>query len=113
MDRKLKKQQNALLEILNEFIANKISNPGLEKQLIADKERNRFQVIVFGWENDQKLVNSTLLHFEIKNGKIWVQQNWTEIEVAKELMARGIPKQEIVLGFLPESMRADSEYAVA
>lgn len=113
MERKLKKQQVALLEVLQDFTANQIGNPGLEKQLIADKERNRFQVIVFGWENGKKLVNTTLLHFEIKNGKIWVQQNWTEIEVAKELMARGIPKNEIVLGFLPESMRADTEFAVA
>jgi len=54
-----------------------------------------------------------MLHLEIKNGKVWVQQNWTEIEIGKELMARGIPKTDIVLGFLPESMRADSEYAAA
>lgn len=113
MDRKLKAQQDALMDILQEFSSQPIGNQGLEKQLIADKERNRFQVIVFGWENDQKLVNTTLLHFEIKNGKIWILQNWTEIEVAKELNNRGIPKHEIVLGFLPASMRVDTEYAVA
>ncbi len=113
MDRKLSIQQNAVLELIQEFAANKIANNGLEKQLIVDKERNRFQVIVFGWENGKSLVNTTLLHFEIKNGKIWVQQNWTEVEVAKELMSRGIPKDEIVLGFLPELMRAETDYAVA
>jgi exopolysaccharide biosynthesis protein len=112
MDRLIKKQQNAVLDILQQFTSNPIGNKGLEKQLIADKERNRFQVIVFGWESNN-LVNTTLLHFEIKNGKIWVQQNWTEIEVAKELVARGISKKDIVLGFLPELMRADTEYAVA
>jgi len=59
MDRKLKKQQNVIMDILHGFTANKIGNIGLEKQLIADKERNRFQVIVFGWENGTKLVNTT------------------------------------------------------
>jgi XisI protein len=112
MDRLIKKQQKAVLDILQQFASNPIGNKGLEKQLIADTERNRFQVIVFGWESNN-LVNTTLLHFEIKNGKIWVQQNWTEIEVAKELVARGISKQEIVLGFLPEVMRSDTEYATA
>jgi hypothetical protein len=109
----IKKYQQAILDILEQFVAQKIANPGLEKQLIADTERNRFQVIVQGWENGKKFVNSTLLHLEIKGDKIWVQQNWTELQIAQELVKRGVPAEQIVLGFLPEYMREDSEYAVA
>lgn len=105
--------QNFILEILSEFASNPIANPGLERQLIADRQNHRYQVIVCGWENGEKFVNSTLLHLEIKNGKIWIQQNWTELQIAKELVKKGVPPTDIVLGFLPEFMRADSDYAIA
>ena len=109
----IKKYQQAILDILEPFAAQQIANPGLEKQLIADLVRHRFQVIIQGWENGNKFVNSTLLHLEIKEDKIWVQQNWTEIQIAQELVKRGVPATQIVLGFLPEYMREDSAYAVA
>ena len=87
--------------------------PTVEKQLIADLERTRFQVISFGWENEDKLVNAPLIYIEIKNGKVWVQQNWTEIEVASELVRLGVPRTDIVLGFVPAYARGDTAFAAA
>jgi len=109
----INKFQQAILEVLEPFANQKVANPGLEKQLIADTKRHRYQVIVQGWEKGEKFVNSTLLHLEIKDDKIWIQQNWTELQIAQELVKRGVPAEQIVLGFLPEYMREDSEYAVA
>ena len=109
----INKFQQAILEVLEPFANQKVANPGLEKQLIADTKRHRYQVIVQGWEKGEKFVNSTLLHLEIKGDKIWIQQNWTELQIAQELVKRGVPAEQIVLGFLPEYMREDSEYAVA
>jgi hypothetical protein len=102
----IKKYQKAILEILEEFAATPFSNS-------PDLKRNRFQVIGFGWEKEDILAYSTFLHFEIKNGKIWIQQNWTEILVATELVERGISKSDIVLGFVPEYARDATGYAVA
>jgi len=53
------------------------------------------------------------LHFDIINGKIWVQQNGTEWEVGDMLEAQGVPKHDIVAGFLPPELREYSTYAVA
>lgn len=106
--------QNAIMQIMEDFASVPFANaPTVEKQIIADLERNRFQVIGFGWENEDKLAHSTFLHFEIKNGKIWIQQNWTEIPVATRLMEQGVPKSDIVLGFVPEYARDETGYAVA
>jgi len=52
------------------------------------------------------------LHFDIINGKIWVQQNGTEWEVGEMLEAHGVPKHDIVAGFLPPELRGYSGYAV-
>lgn len=36
---------------------------------------------------------------EIKDGKIWIERDGTEIGVANELVEAGVPKQDIVLAF--------------
>ncbi len=111
---KIKKYQDAILHILENYAAVPFANtPTVEKQIIADKERNRFMVVGFGWENNDHLSYTTFLHFAIINDKVWVQQNWTEIPVGKRLMEQGVPQTDIVLGFVPEYARGETEYAVA
>jgi hypothetical protein len=53
------------------------------------------------------------LHLDIRDGKIWVQQNTTERQVAHDLMAMGVPKEDIVLGFQAPNMRAYTGFRVA
>ena len=51
------------------------------------------------------------MHFDIKDQKVWVQCNWTEIDVAQELIGQGVEKQDIVLGFIPAAERKYTGYA--
>ena len=76
---------------------------------------NRFLLMDLGWYKG-KFRYHVLFHLEIhpETGNIWVQQNYTEILLDIELEKfAGIPKEHIVIGFLPTSMREHSEYAVA
>lgn len=53
------------------------------------------------------------MHFDIIDGKIWVQQNMTEWEVGDMLEEQGVPKSDIVAGFLSPDLRTYTKYAVA
>jgi hypothetical protein len=48
-----------------------------------------------------------------KNGKIWLQQNTTDIDVGQELIDMDIPKEDIVLGLHPAYKRPYTGYGVA
>ena len=52
------------------------------------------------------------MHFTIRNNKIWLLANSTEHDLAQELVDKGVPKEDIVLGFHPSYMRELSDYAV-
>lgn len=65
-----------------------------------------------GWDKDQYRFG-VIFHFDIVNGKIWLQQNRTDILIARELVQRGIPKDDIVLGLQPPEARSYTEYAAA
>jgi hypothetical protein len=108
---KIKKYQDAILKILNEYTKIKYANVDGENRLIADKENHRYQVVTIGWEGD-RFIHDCPIHFDIINGKIWVQQNMTEWELGEMLEEMGVPKSDIVPGFLSPEMREYAGYAV-
>lgn len=88
------------------------SEDGTEVQLIFDTERHHYQVLHLGWkEKELRRVYGCIIHVDIKDGKIWVQRDGTEIGVANELVAAGVPKQDIVLGFHAPYKRKFTEFA--
>ena len=109
---KIKKYEKAILDILQEYAQIKYANVDGSNYLIADKENHRYQVITRGWQ-DSYYVHDCPMHFDIIDGKVWIQQNMTEWEVGDMLEERGVPKSDIVIGFLSPDSRAFSKYAIA
>ncbi len=54
-----------------------------------------------------------MIHLDLINGKIWLQYNGTEGDIAQELMDLGVARENIVLGFREPALRAYTGYAVA
>ena len=81
-------------------------------ELVFDKPRDRYILVETGWENGRRIYG-TLLHLDIINGKIWIQQDGTEEGIATELVALGVPKDRIVLGFKSLQRRQITEFAVS
>ncbi len=50
--------------------------------------------------------------YDLKDGKIWLQHNGTELGLAHEFVALGVPKQDIVVGFHSPFKRQFTEFAV-
>lgn len=53
-----------------------------------------------------------LIQIDIKGQTIWIQYDGTEIGVANELIERGIPKANIVLGYRSPFVRQYDGFAV-
>lgn len=83
-----------------------------DKQLVFDDERQHYYLMEIGWQNMER-IHVCLLHLDIKNGKIWIQKDFTEDGIATDLMEAGISKQDIVLAFHAPYKRPYTEFAVA
>ena len=84
----------------------------MQIELVFDRTRDRYLLVETGWENGRRIYG-TLLHLDIINGKIWIQQDGTEQGIANELIALGVPKDRIVLGFKSLQRRQITEFAVS
>lgn len=85
---------------------------GIRDRTIFDEKNNRYAVISEGWDRGER-IHHVVADLEIINGKVWIQADNTDIVIARELESQGIPKSDIVLGFRPAAVRAESEYAAA
>ena len=84
----------------------------VEVQLVMDTVRDHYQWMNVGW-NGFKRVYNCYIHLDIKDGKIWIQQNWTEDDLAADLVEMGVPREDIVLGLQPPFKRPYTDYGVA
>lgn len=84
----------------------------VENELLFDTERDHYQWMRVGWNGLSRVYHS-IIHFDIKDGKVWIQQNMTDVDVAQELMEMGVAKEDIVLGLQPPYKRPYTGYGVA
>ncbi|MFB2921571.1 MULTISPECIES: XisI protein [Aerosakkonema] len=83
----------------------------VETQIAFDIERDRYLMFHVGWRGERR-VFGCVIHIEIKQEKIWIQRDGTEVGIAKELIKAGVPKSDIVLGYRSPYMRKFTELAV-
>ena len=83
----------------------------VENELFFDTVRDHYQLMLIGWKGLNRVYH-TVLHFDIKDGKISLQQNTTDIDVGQELQDMGIHKEDIILGLHPAYKRPYTGYGV-
>ena len=110
---KTTRYRNIIIDYLNEFVNFGKPRPGIEKEVIADCERNHFQFVTRGWQDRKTFVYIVGLHLDIKDEKIWIWQNNTDAFVGDELVERGVLKSDIVLAFHAPQERQYTGFAMA
>jgi hypothetical protein len=112
MDKTIKYEQ-IIIDFLRNYAAVPYANkPEVENQLVIDRESHHYQLLAIGWHGD-RFIYHPVFHFDIRDGKIWVQQNNTEETIAEHLLENGVPPTDIVAGFYPPSLRVHTGFAVA
>lgn len=53
------------------------------------------------------------IRIDIINGKVWIEHDGTVPGVAEELVAAGLPREDIVLGFRPPHLRQYTGFGTA
>ena len=97
-----------ILEEYADFLGN---DEQVKVELVLDDKNDRYLLVETGWKNGYRIYG-TLLHLDLIDGKVWIQHDGTEEGVANDLVAAGIPKGHIILGFKAPEVRKYTEFAV-
>lgn len=108
---KIQHYRQLIRDILTEQAHPYNHSQEVEPSIICDAENDHYQLAYIGWE-DQRRIFGIILHFDIKDDKIWIQYNGTELSIARLLIEKGVPATDIVIGFHSPFKRQFDGYAV-
>lgn len=99
-------------QIIEEYSHFKPSYGDVELETISDTTHDHYQLLSVGWNKYQR-IHGSILHIDIRDGKIWVQYDGTEEGIANRLVEMGVPHNDIVLAFHPLFKRQYTGFAVS
>ncbi|AKG22483.1 XisI protein [Calothrix sp. 336/3] len=83
----------------------------IESETVFDLANDRYLLIDLGWKGHRRIYNC-VLHLEIREDKIWIQRNQTDTPIADKLIAKGVTKDDIILGLKSPAIREYTEFGV-
>jgi XisI protein len=110
MDR-LSDYRRIIRQVLAEYARCKPANGEIETELVVDAAEDHFELLHVGWDGAQR-IHGPVIHIDLIGDKVWIQYDGTNRPVADELMAAGIPQQDIVLAWQPRELRHHTGFAI-
>jgi hypothetical protein len=111
---KLTEYPQLIKRILNDHVelCNRTPDVDIETFLVIDELNGHYIWMNLGWSKGERITGMTV-YVRIRNGKFWIEEDWTEDGIATELVHAGVPKEDIILAFHEPKMRQYTDFAVA
>jgi hypothetical protein len=97
--------------VIEEYASYKPAYGDIRTEAVVDREHDHYEVLQVGW-HDGRRVHGSIIHIDIRDGKVWIEHNGTDARLGEELVTAGIPRNDIVLGFQPVELRPQTSYGV-
>ncbi|MBD2580084.1 XisI protein [Oscillatoria sp. FACHB-1406] len=101
---KCDRYRQVVMQFLKQFVGYSGDREEIETQQIFDLQTDRYLILSLGWRGQER-VYVALIHLDIQDEKVWIQRNQTESQIEEELIALGIPQEDIVRGLIPPEYR--------
>lgn len=98
-----------LIEYYGQFTP---ANGDIQTEVIIVPSLDHYELIHTGWSGKYR-VHGSVIHIDIRDGKVWIQYDGTNRAIADELVEAGIPRDHIVLAFKHPDSRKYTDFAVA
>jgi ketopantoate reductase len=96
--------------IIRDYAEMKPSLGEVEVEMIFDDAGEHYELMYSGWINRER-IHGSVIHVDIRGGKVWIQHDGTEQGIAGDLVEAGVPRDHIVLAFHPPEKRKYTSFA--
>jgi hypothetical protein len=108
----LGRYRQIIRDLIQEYAKYTPARGDVQIEVIFDETNDHYELIYAGWNGPYR-IHGSVLHIDIRGGKVWIQHDGTEDGIALELVAAGIPHDHIVLAFKPPEIRPYTDFASA
>ena len=91
-------------------LCNQATDRSTDTFLVSDPINSHYIWMTLGWQNSQRVCGITV-YIRLHQNKVWIEEDCTEDGIALNLIAAGIPQQDIVLGLHSPPLRPYTAFA--
>lgn len=108
---KLDRYRSYIQELLEKIGSYKSIPEEIEAEVIIDRQRDHYLLVNVGWQ-DNVMTYGSSVHIDIKDGKVWIQRDLTDLRIVEQLLEKGVPQEDIVLAFHAPYKRPYTGFAI-
>lgn len=108
----LNRYRRIVKEIIQKYAQFTPARGEVQIEMVFDESNDHYELIYAGWNGIYR-IHGSVLHIDIRDGKVLIQQDGTEGGIAEELVEAGVERQDIVLAFKPPEVRRHTGFAAA
>lgn len=96
--------------VIREYAAIKPSYGEVQVETIFDDAQGHYELMYAGWTGNRR-IHGSVIHVDIRDGKIWIQHDGTERGIAEDLVEAGVAREHVVLAFHHPDKRPFTSFA--
>jgi XisI protein len=110
---KIAKYRQIIERLLSKRLQSRLANsPEAVPHLVKDPDKDEYLLVWVGWSG-KSYRHGLMFHLQIIDNKIWIHEDKTDYDIANRLVEEGIPKSDIVLGYVAPYLRDSAGFATA
>jgi hypothetical protein len=94
--------RDVLKQIILHYAAMRPSHGDIQLDAVFDETRDRYALMQAGWDRERR-VSGDLLYVTLRDHKVYLEYDGIGYGITDDLVAGGIPEQDIVLAYLPDA----------
>lgn len=108
----LNRCRTIIREVISEYAQYQPACSDVQIETVFDEGNDHYELMYAGWNGSYR-IHGSVIHIDIRNGEIWIQNDGTEEGIASVLVRKGIPADQIVLAFKPPEIRPYVSISIA
>lgn len=92
------KYRRILREVVERHAAQSRRRGQSEAVPICDETHDNYLLMSVGWRGNER-DHYVMFHLRLKEGRVWIEWDGIEYGIAQDLLAAGIPQEDIVMAF--------------
>src|SRR5260370_36208190 len=96
--------REVIRDLIQEYAKYRPANGDVQIEVIFDEGNDHYELMYAGWNGPYR-IHGSVLHLDIRDGKVWIQHDGTDEGISEKLVSAGILRDLIVLPFKATEIR--------
>jgi hypothetical protein len=92
--------QEIVKGVIDKYAKLRPSHGQIRLDTVFDEEQDRYALMQVGWDRGAR-IRGNLIYVDLRHDQVYVEYDGVERGIVDELVKRGIPREKIILAYLP------------